>query len=60
MATKAKIQKPGKKVYCGICRDWEIKRPEKCSNTLTHKGTKHYFCTSRCKERFEKTPEKFV
>jgi len=49
-----------KKVYCTVCPQWEIKKPERCSNTLTHKGAKHYFCTSRCKERFTKAPEKFA
>lgn len=58
MAIKAQSKK--KKVYCGICSDWEIKRPEKCSNTTIHKGTKVYFCTSKCKERFLKTPDNFL
>jgi hypothetical protein len=57
MVTQAKSKKA--KVYCAVCPDWEIKCPEKCSNTLTHKGKKRYFCTRKCKERFEKAPEKF-
>lgn len=47
-----------KKVFCTMCPKWEIKRPEVCSNTLTSKGNKHYFCTKRCKERFVKQAEK--
>ncbi|MGZ3809093.1 MAG: YHS domain-containing protein [Bacteriovorax sp.] len=34
--------------------------PDRCSNTLIVKGKKLYFCTKRCKERFEKSPEKFA
>jgi YHS domain-containing protein len=59
-APKPKSKKSGKKVYCSICSDWEIKHPEKCSNTLVHKGAKRYFCTAKCKAQFEKVPEKFV
>jgi hypothetical protein len=50
---------PGK-IYCAVCPDWEIKQPAKCSNTMTHRGAKKYFCTKKCKERFERTPEKFI
>lgn len=57
MTVKSNVQK--KKTYCTVCPDWEIKRPEKCSNTTTYKGAKHFFCTSKCKERFQKAPEKF-
>ncbi len=60
MVTKVKSKKNVKKVYCNVCPDWEIKRPEKCSNILMHKGAKRYFCTRKCKERFEKAPEKFA
>ena len=68
MTTKAKTIKSkakpktmsGKKTYCTVCPKWEIKRPEKCSDTLVSKSKKHYFCTRKCKERFEKTPEKFI
>ncbi len=56
MATKTQT----KKVHCGICRDWEIKNPERCSNTLIHKRKRLYFCTRKCKERFMKSPEKFL
>lgn len=49
-----------KKVFCTVCPKWEIKRPAICSNTLVYKRKKHYFCTKKCKERFEKAPEKFV
>ncbi len=55
--TKTKKTK-AKKVFCTICPKWEIKRPEVCSNTLTAKGKKHYFCTKRCKERFTKNQER--
>ncbi|MCM2321940.1 MAG: hypothetical protein NDJ90_01620 [Oligoflexia bacterium] len=48
------------KTYCTVCPRWEIKQPEKCSNTLLAKGKKRYFCTKKCKDRFEKTPEKFL
>lgn len=58
MTTKTGARK--KKIHCTVCPIWEIKRPENCSNTLTFKGAKHYFCTSKCKERFKKTPEKFL
>lgn len=48
------------KIFCPYCPKWEIKRPEQCSNTLVFKRKKLYFCTKRCKERFEKAPEKFA
>ncbi len=41
-----------KKIFCPMCPKWEIKIPERCSNTLVKKGKKLYFCTKRCKERF--------
>ena len=49
-----------KKTYCKVCPKWEIKHPDRCSNTANFKGMKLYFCTRRCKERFEKAPEKFL
>ena len=45
--------------YCTVCPKWEIKQPERCSNTLFDGEQKRYFCTKRCKERYEKAPEKF-
>ena len=48
-----------KKTFCVVCPKWEIKLPERCSNTLDTKGKKLYFCTKRCKERYLKAPEKF-
>jgi YHS domain-containing protein len=48
-----------KKISCKVCPKWEIKIPERCSNTLVKSGKKIYFCTKKCKERFEKAPEKF-
>jgi YHS domain-containing protein len=60
-ATKKKvITAKAKKIFCSVCPKWEIKRPERCSNTKTVKGILHYFCTAKCKERFEKSPEKFL
>lgn len=49
-----------KKTYCRCCPKWEIKNPDKCSNTLTYRGEKQHFCTKKCKEKFEKAPEKFL
>lgn len=54
MPTKQKQKEVRKKIFCTICPQWEIKRPEVCSNTLVSKGKKHFFCTRRCKERFLK------
>jgi len=51
--TSTNTNKSKKKIFCGICSDWEIKRPEKCSNTIIRSGRKYYFCTKKCKERFE-------
>ncbi len=49
-----------KKTYCKVCPKWEIKKPERCSNSIAHAKGKLYFCTKRCKERFTKAPEKFT
>jgi len=48
-----------KKVFCTVCPKWEIKQPERCSNTIKHAAKTLYFCTKRCKDRYAKTPEKF-
>ena len=56
----AKVSKVKNKTFCACCPKWEIKRPEQCSNTKVLKTKKYYFCTKRCKDRFEKTPEKFI
>jgi len=48
------------KIFCPCCPDWEIKHPERCSNTLEAADRTLYFCTKRCKERFLKNPEKFL
>jgi len=48
-----------KKVFCPVCPKWEIKIPERCSNTLKKGVQMLYFCTKRCKERYIKSPEKF-
>jgi YHS domain-containing protein len=63
MSTRSKTTRGAsstKKIYCRVCPGWEIKIPERCSNTLVKGGKKHYFCTTRCKERFTKAPEKFA
>ncbi|MBK8171088.1 MAG: hypothetical protein IPK60_12190 [Sandaracinaceae bacterium] len=44
--------------HCAMCPDWEIKRPEKCSNTVERKGKTVYFCTKRCKEKFVRNESK--
>ncbi len=44
------------KIYCPRCPDWEIKRPERCSNTLDRGGRTLDFCGRRCKETFERNP----
>lgn len=55
-----KVKSPsGKKIYCVVCPKWEIKQPDRCSNTLKKGQGTLYFCTSRCKERYIKAPEKF-
>lgn len=59
MKTTAKV-KTAPKIFCTVCPKWEIKKPELCSNTLFVKSKKRYFCTKKCKERFEKFPEKFI
>jgi hypothetical protein len=60
MKKAAARQKPaGRKTYCVVCPDWEIKNPDRCSNTLKAKSETLYFCTARCKERYVKAPEKF-
>jgi YHS domain-containing protein len=55
-----KVSKVKRKTFCTCCPKWEIKRPEQCSNTKTLKAKKYYFCTKKCKDKFEKTPEKFL
>ncbi len=60
MLAKMKVKKSSKSIFCSVCPDWEIKRPHMCSNTFSHKKTKHYFCTRKCKDRFVKAPEKFT
>ncbi|MCC7404066.1 MAG: hypothetical protein IT288_06665 [Bdellovibrionales bacterium] len=49
-----------KKVFCTVCPTWEIKNPDRCSNTLKKRSKTLYFCTKRCKERYTKSPEKFA
>ncbi len=45
------------KTFCKMCPTWEIKQPERCSNTL-QKVKKLYFCTKRCKDRFNKIDQR--
>lgn len=49
-----------KKTYCAVCPTWEIKNPDRCSNTIKKTSKTLYFCTKKCKERFTKSPEKFA
>jgi YHS domain-containing protein len=30
------------------------------AGTSTHKGTTYYFCSTHCKEKFDKEPEKYT
>jgi hypothetical protein len=48
-----------KKTFCKVCPKWEIKYPERCSNTIKDGASTLYFCTKKCKDRYEKAPEKF-
>lgn len=43
--------------YCAMCPDWEIKNPDRCSNTVVDKGRTVYFCTARCKNKFLRRSE---
>ena len=40
---------------CGMMVD-----PQKAAGKAEHAGKTYYFCSPRCKERFEKEPEKFL
>lgn len=61
MASSTAAKKPGaSKTYCAVCPAWEIKHPDRCGNTLKRAGGTLYFCTKRCKERFEKDPATFT
>ena len=40
---------------CGMTVD-----PQKAAGKVEHGGKTYYFCSSRCAERFEKEPEKFL
>ena len=35
-------------------------RVDEATPRATHKGRTYYFCTERCRVKFEKDPEKFV
>ncbi|MBL8684060.1 MAG: hypothetical protein JNK05_33110 [Myxococcales bacterium] len=45
---------PSAAVFCEMCPTWQIKQPERCSNTLEREGRTLYFCTRRCRERYER------
>lgn len=63
MAGKAKVVKKSvvtKKTYCVVCPTWEIKNPDRCSNTIQKASKVLHFCTKKCKERYVKSPEKFA
>lgn len=53
-------KRTSKKTYCVVCPSWEIKNPDRCSNTIKKTTNTLYFCTKKCKERYQKSPEKFV
>jgi hypothetical protein len=48
------------KTCCPYCPGWEIKRRERCSNTLVHGRRSLYFCSRPCKERFERNPGHYL
>lgn len=54
------VKKKLSKVFCVVCPKWEIKKPERCSNTISNKKKTLYFCTKKCKERYQKTSDKFI
>jgi hypothetical protein len=55
LKTKAVKSPSVSKTYCVMCPTWEIKRPERCSNTHQKGAKTLYFCTRRCKDKFLKT-----
>jgi YHS domain-containing protein len=46
-----------KKYKDAVCRMW-LKNETK--NITEKDGKKYYFCSPKCKERFEKEPEKYT
>jgi P-type Cu+ transporter len=47
---------PGvKDPVCGMMAD-----PQKAAGKVEHAGKTYFFCSARCKERFEKEPEKYL
>jgi hypothetical protein len=57
---KSKTKSRDAKVYCVVCPTWEIKHPERCSNTVVLSPRRTlYFCQRRCKDRYLKAPEAF-
>ena len=51
LASAPKVKDP----VCGMMVD-----PEKAAGKVEHAGKTYFFCSPRCKERFEKEPEKFL
>ena len=46
------------KTYCVTCPTWEIKNPDRCSNTIKLSSKTLYFCTKKCKEKYTKSSKK--
>jgi len=51
LASALRIKDP----VCGMMVD-----PQKAAGKFEHSGKTYFFCSPRCKERFEKEPEKFL
>lgn len=51
LASAPRVKDP----VCGMTVD-----PQKAAGKAEHAGKTYYFCSTRCKERFEKEPEKFL
>ena len=60
VASKTSKKSSTGKTFCVVCPTWEIKNPDRCSNTIKKASKTLYFCTKRCKERYQKAPEKFT
>ncbi len=58
--SKKPVKAGGSGVVCACCPDWPIKYPERCSNTLQRAGKMYYFCTKRCKDKFQKNPSAYT
>jgi Cu+-exporting ATPase len=51
LASEPRVKDP----VCGMMVD-----PQKAAGKVEHGGKTYFFCSPRCKERFEKEPEKFL